>query len=988
MQSAGTRSNTSTSTQGSSAPFLFKRSRFLPTLNLTVEEYEHQATGAVHFHLASDNPENVFLVALRTVPMDSTGVAHILEHTALCGSRRFPVRDPFFMMIRRSMNTFMNAFTSSDWTAYPFASQNRKDFNNLLEVYLDAVFFSNLDELDFRQEGHRLEFKQIDDPASELEYKGVVFNEMKGAMSAPSSYIWQLLSAELFPTTTYHYNSGGDPAHIPELSYEELCHFYKTHYHPSNAIFMTYGDIPANEHQQRFEALALHEFSQLDVHIAVGDEQRFSAPRQVEARYPLDEEDITDKTHVLMAWLLGKSSDLAELYKAQLLSAVLLDNSASPLLHALETSELGRSPSPLCGLEDSFREMSFICGLEGCGSASTVAVEQLVLDTLRRVADEGIAQDKVEAALHTLELHQREISGDSYPYGLQLILSALSSATHRGDPIELLDIDPVLDQLKEDIKDPGYIPRLIHECLLDNPHRLTLTVHPDAELGNVEAAREKARLASIRDSLTPAEKQEIVQQALALQERQNRQPDASLLPKVELSDVPADIKWPTGNRLRLQAGPNELPVSFYAQGTNGISYQQVLIELPALSMADTDLLSLYASCLPELGLGSRSYLEVQGLQAAVSGGISAYTSMRNKAGDEQQVQAYLVLSSKALYRKQAELTRLLHETLLSCRFDELNRIRELMEQILGRREQSITSQGHGLAMGAACSRMCPLSALGYRTGGLLGINTFKQLVKSLEQPRGLADFAAALAALHQQVLTGSKQMLLIAEGGEENALLTALQDTWTDDRHTQAGPVFSLPPVRERSMEAWLTSTQVNFCAMAFPTVAAGHADAAALSVLGGFLRNGFLHRAIREQGGAYGGGASQDSGSASFRFYSYRDPRLSDTLDDFRRAIDWMLGGEHEYSQLEESILGVISSLDKPASPAGSAKQAFHNELFGRDKQQRADFRRQVLEVGIGDLRRVTERYLDPTTASIGVVSSKGNQAELEKLGLQIRTL
>ncbi|MGV3591109.1 MAG: insulinase family protein, partial [Gammaproteobacteria bacterium] len=219
MQPSGAQNSASSSVKPSVSgtshthpAFVFKRSRFLPTLNLTVEEYEHRATGAVHFHLASDNPENVFLVALRTVPMDSTGVAHILEHTALCGSRRFPVRDPFFMMIRRSMNTFMNAFTSSDWTAYPFASQNHKDFNNLLEVYLDAVFFSNLNELDFMQEGHRLEFSEMDNPDSELEYKGVVFNEMKGAMSSPGSYIWQLLTAELFPTTTYHYNSGGEPA--------------------------------------------------------------------------------------------------------------------------------------------------------------------------------------------------------------------------------------------------------------------------------------------------------------------------------------------------------------------------------------------------------------------------------------------------------------------------------------------------------------------------------------------------------------------------------------------------------------------------------------------------------------------------------------------------------------------------------------------------------------------------------------------------------
>ncbi|HWK55020.1 MAG TPA: insulinase family protein [Hyphomicrobiales bacterium] len=975
--------------QATASAFLLKRSRFLPTLNLTVEEYEHVPTGALHFHLASDNPENVFLVALRTVPMDSTGVAHILEHTALCGSRRFPVRDPFFMMIRRSMNTFMNAFTSSDWTAYPFASQNRKDFNNLLEVYLDAVFFSNLDELDFAQEGHRLEFQQPDDPQSPLEYKGVVFNEMKGAMSSSNSYIWQLLSAALFPTTTYHYNSGGDPEYIPDLSYAELKAFYQTHYHPSNAIFMTYGDIPAQEHQARFQALALKDFDKLDVHIAVGDEQRFAAPRRITAHYPLDEDDVTDKSHVLMAWLLGKSTSLEELYKAQLLSAVLLDNSASPLLQVLETSSLGRSPSPLCGLEDSYREMSFICGLEGCAPGLADDVERLILDTLREVADTGIAQDKVEAALHTLELHAREISGDSYPYGLQLILSALSTATHRGDPIELLDIDPVLEKLAEDIKDPQYIPRLIRELLLDNPHRLTLSVDPDTGLSEREAQRERERLDGIQATLDDAEREAIVARALALLERQNRTPDAEILPKVELSDVPAEVKWPEGSTQQLATASGPCKLTRYAQGTNGLSYQQVILDLPALSTEHTDLLPYYTSCMTEVGIGNRSYLDVQAQQAAVSGGIDVYTSMRNKVGTEQDVQGYLVLSSKALYRKQAELTELLHDTLHGCRFDETARLHELMQQILGRKEQSITQQGHSLAMGAACSRMSPLSWLGYQSGGLEGIRQLKQLVKNLENPDRLNDFAAQLADTHRAVLQGKPQFLLIAEENAQDALLEDVRAVWQNANPSAATPAhFTLPALREQTNEAWLTSTQVNFCAMAFPSVTPPHPDAAALTVLAGFLRNGFLHRAIREQGGAYGGGASQDSSSASFRFFSYRDPRLSETLDDFRRSIDWMLDNPHEYSQLEEAILGVISSLDKPASPAGSAKQAFHNELFGRTKAQRAEFRRQVLAVSIDDLKAVTARYLDPAKASLGIVSHKGKQKELEGLRLALHQL
>src|SRR5690554_5203061 len=377
--------------------FEYIGSRSIAALKLDVHEYRHRETGARHYHLAADNAENVFLVAFRTVPTDSTGVAHILEHTALCGSERFPLRDPFFMMIRRSLNSFMNAFTSSDWTAYPFASSNRKDFDNLLQVYLDAVFFSRLHPLDFAQEGHRLEFSEMDNPQSPLVFKGVVFNEMKGAMSSINSQLWQTLCKYLYPSNTYHYNSGGDPEAIPDLSYQQLKAFYQSHYHPSNAIFMTYGDIPAADHQARFEALALARFEALDVQIEVPDEKRYHAPIRVQEHYPLPEGDDGDgKTHIVVAWLLGRSTDLESRLEAQLLSGVLLDNSASPLLQALETTELGASPSPMCGLEDSMKEMTLACGVEGSEVAHRDAVEKLILDTIARVAAEGVPQDRVE----------------------------------------------------------------------------------------------------------------------------------------------------------------------------------------------------------------------------------------------------------------------------------------------------------------------------------------------------------------------------------------------------------------------------------------------------------------------------------------------------------------------------------------------------------------------------------------------------------------
>ena len=951
----------------SHSAFRFLQSRVVEALNIEVAEYEHIATGARHYHIASDHDENVFLVAFRTVPQDSRGVAHILEHTALCGSERYPVRDPFFMMTRRSLNTFMNAFTSSDWTAYPFASQNRKDYFNLLDVYLDAAFFSRLDPLDFAQEGHRVEFADPGNPDSELVYKGVVYNEMKGAMSSPVSTLWQTLTRHLFPTTTYHHNSGGEPDCIPDLTYNDLLTFYRSHYHPSNAVFMTFGNLPVAELQQRFEDNALSRFERRDEVIAVDDEKRYFAPVKVEEAYSLSQDDLSQATHHVLGWLLPRSIDLDHLMQAHLLSRVLLDNSSSPLRAVLESTELGSAPSPLCGLEDSNREMSFMCGLEGSEPAHADAFEALMLETLEAVAKDGVPLDMVEAQLHQLELSQREITGDGYPFGLQLILASMPAAIHRGHPIDVLDIDPALEKLREQIKDPDFIPGLIRRWLLDNPHRVRLTLRPDAELADRREAAEAARLAQIKADLSDEETQAIVERADALEARQQQVDDDSILPCVTLEDVPAELNLPTASELA--SGPAN--TTWFNAGTNGLVYQQVIIDLPDLSEAQQALLPLYTYCLTELGCGERDYRANQAYQSQITGGLHAYTSLRGGVGDEQQVSAYLVMSGKALSVNSEKLTALMAATLDAARFDEQGRIREIIAQQRARREQSITGSGHALAMMAASAGFAPVAQFSHRTRGLEGVRRIKALDKQVQQADALSALANELEALHVEIKQAPRRFLLVAEEEHQQAMLAQLSQYWGD----QVGEGFlplALPSTREPVKQLWLTNTQVNFCACAFPTVSTGHADAAALTVLGDFLRNGYLHRAIREKGGAYGAGAGQDNGDAIFRFFSYRDPRVEGTLDDFRQAVDWLAECEDEQQRLQEAVLGVVSSMDKPGSPAGEAKSTYHSTLFGRTPEVRKAFRQQVLAVTLDDLKRVATTYLQPEHASVAVVTSQ----------------
>ena len=959
-------------------------SRHIDSLNVTVEEYRHKQTGALHYHIAADNRENVFLVAFRTVPMDSTGVAHILEHTALCGSKRYPVRDPFFMMIRRSLNTFMNAFTSSDWTAYPFASQNRKDFYNLLDVYLDAAFFARLDEMDFLQEGHRVEFAEPDNADSPLEYKGVVFNEMKGAMSSTTSVLWQTVSKYLYPTSTYHYNSGGEPMDIPDLSYQQLKDFYRTHYHPGNAVFMTFGDIPVAELQQRFEDKALSHFERLDVHIAVEPEKRYLAPVRIEEYYACDlaeGETSEHKTHHVMAWLLGKCTSLHDMMRANLLSQVLLDNSASPLRKALETSELGSAPSPLCGLEDSNYEMCFLCGLEGSDPQHAEAFEQLVLDVLNDVAENGVPQEQLESVLHQLELHQREIGGDGYPYGLQLILNGLTAAIHRSDPAALLDLDAVIDDLRKQIRQPDFIKQLVRELLLDNPHRVLLSMKPDTGLSQRKEQAEKQRLQAIKQSLSDADKQAIIDTAKQLAERQLQHDDPEILPKVGLDDVPDEIRIPEARRCTL----HQSKAWCYEQGTNGLVYHEVVMQLPQLDDGQFMLLPHYSSCLTEVGAGERDYLQMQNWQSQVSGGIHGSASIRSHTDDVQQTSGYFLLNGKALERNNGALAELMATTLEQVRFDEHDRIRDLIAQKRASRERSVTGSGHTLAMTAASAGLSPIARLNHRFSGLEGIRALKQLDDSLADDGRIDELAQQFAAIHQTLVQAPRQYMLVAEPGKTESCIGEMASVWRNSPGDQDYSELHLPETHETIKQMWVANTQVNFCAKAYATVTMEHPDAAALSVLGGFMRNGYLHTAIREQGGAYGGGAGHDPNLAAFRFFSYRDPRLEETLADFDKAIDWVLDGSHQWRQVEEAILGVISALDKPASPAGEARQAFHNMLHGRSPEKLRAFRQAVLAVTLDDLQRVAANYLQTDKASVALITNSATLQEKGDLGLDV---
>ncbi len=971
---------TETLNQSIHPAFQLVRQHHVEALDILVSEFKHKVTGAIHYHLATEHDENVFLVAFRTQPMDSKGEAHILEHTALCGSEKFPVRDPFFLMIRRSLNTFMNAFTAADWTAYPFATQNKKDFQNLLSVYLDAAFAANLNPLDFAQEGIRIELEN-DQPV----YKGVVFNEMKGAMSSPSDQLYHQLAYHLFPETTYHYNSGGDPKDIPDLTYEELVSFYKSHYHPSNAVFMTFGNEPAYNLQEQFEKLALSKFQKGET-IYSKAEKRLTAPKEVTETYAVDSEDLKDKTYHILSWLLPESSDIKLRLGMRLVEGILLENSASPLRHYLETCGYAQSTGPIMGVDDSNFEMTFYCGVQGSNPEHSETFKNGVLNILKDVASKPVDSEIVDAILHQIELHQREINGDGTPYGLTLILNGLGSAIHHSDPIHVWDVDSAIDQVKEELKDPMWLSNLIQTYLLDNPHRVQMTLVPDATKSAQETADEQARLAKIGESLTESDKTEIKAQTQALKVRQETEDDLDILPKVGLEDIPAEMAIVQGQLREIISNGVDTPLNLYHAGTNGIYYQQVVIKIPD-AIVKSPYFNLLSILMGEVGAGEYSYLQLQQLQTAVSGGLGMGASLRSKVDDKNQISSWLTLTTKSLTHN-FEAIRLLKLAFEQLRFDEKGRIIELLQQRKTRWASRLSGAGHSYAMQVSSRNMSALANRDYHNTGLGALNWLGSLITKIENDDALyAEFIQELQAIHRALLLAPKQFLLVCEEHQSERLIEEVQTVW-DKVTVDTSPLYLTEVAQENSDkdQAWLIQANVQFCASSYPAVEVAHPDAAPLMVLAGYLRNGFLHSAIREKGGAYGGGATYDGNACAFRFYSYRDPRLAETFNDFEASIAWLLNTEQKPYQLEESILGLISGMDKPGSPAGEAITACYALLHDRTPAFRKLLRERILNVTLEDLKRVAKTYLIDQQASKAVVAPFAKKETLEQLGFEIK--
>lgn len=932
---------------------------YLNSLDIYLEHYIHEITGAEHYHFDAKNSENVFMVALRTMPNDSTGVAHILEHTALCGSKNYNVRDPFFSMLRRSMQTFMNAFTSSDWTAYPFATENKKDFNNLLKVYLDAVFFPNLNRLDFLQEGHRFDF----DENENLVLKGVVFNEMKWVYGSIFSRIYELNKALIHPETTYHYDSGGYPQVIPNLTYENFLAFHKKHYHPTNATFFTFGDIKALEHQENFENLVLKFFPSKWEKVTTTDETRYLSPVRTSLEYPST--DKTDKTHVIFSWLLGPAHETMHNLEARILYSYLLGHSGSPLSFALQNSDFIENISPLSMLDDSGREFRFYTGAVVESPDLSEKVENLVFETLNNIISNPIDKEEIFGIIDKIEVSIRELSS-SYPYGLSLMLQAIGATTHDENVVSILDPTAELTEIRKLANNGDFIANLIKKYILENKHFTRLTAIPSEQAVIEEQNLEKKFLQKKSLKLTPEQKLQIQKDAQDLENRQNSIDDLSVLPKIEVSDIPFKSK---PSIIPEQISPQN---SHYNVGTNWLDYLKIFFPISGFSKEEIFELSLTDEVIWELGYGSYDYVQAQ-KQIAKTMNFGT-DLMIFRWYNQQKLNWFFTSSIRFLpYKKQNSL-KLLSDILTSHKFDEISQIRNIFNEKLLTLKTNLVESGQRTAMLRAGSNSNILAYLGEETGGLSSVKNLENFLAKSDE-----EISAILQKNYQKLLQNSPKIITAWEKLDFDFT------SFTNSEITQdfiSNPEISKNPINE----AWLTDLTVGYCAVSIPAIPAENPDSALLSLLAQILRDGYLHSAIREKGGAYGSGAVYDSASESFKFFSYRDPRIEWTFADFENSIKWFLENNHDSRLLDEAKIGVIAKADVPGSPVKEAFWSYSNNLKWITDEIRDNYRKIILDANFEDLKRVARDYLsDFSLANRVVITGKQNKNIVEKLGFDV---
>jgi Zn-dependent M16 (insulinase) family peptidase len=917
--------------------------REIPELRTRAQFLRHSKTGAEMLSLCNDDENKVFGITFRTPPSDSTGVAHILEHSVLCGSRKFPVKEPFVELLKSSLKTFLNAITYPDKTCYPVASQNTKDLYNMIEVYLDAVFYPRLNPFVFQQEGWHFE---VEEANGSLLCKGVVFSEMKGAYSSPENLLAELSQQSLFPDTPYGFDSGGNPDEIPRLTFDRFKAFHETYYHPSNARIYFYGDDDPEE-RLRIANEYLKDFEYKKVDSVVIRQKRLDQPRRMTRDFASgDNGEHGGKGMLTLNWLLEETLD-AELNLAlHMLEYILLGMPGSPLRKALIDSKLGEDLAGE-GLGSDIREMYFSTGLKGINPENADLVETLILDTLSSLVTKGIDPYNVEAAQNTLEFMLRENNTGSYPRGLALMLRSLTTWLYDGDPLALIAFEGRLESLKKKIsRNRNLFEEMLDRYFLKNPHRTWLLLRPDPGMPKKQEESEKQRLADIRASMSPSDVDRVLATAAKLKEIQAT-PDSpevlATVPTLKLSDLSRFNKTiPV-----LPHKEKEAEILYHDLFTSGIVYLDLGFNLHALPQRTLPYLPLFGRALLEMGTATEDFVALSQRISRKTGGIRP-TFLTSSVKGSEWATAWLFLRGKAMTRQTGDLLEILRDVLLTARLDNRERFRQMVFEAKARLEQQLVPLGHQFVDLRLRARYSEADWVVEQLKGISQLFFIRSLSKAVDEnwPRVLAD------------LEEMRQILL-----NRSALLfnTTLEEKgWSRFQPQVSEFLESLPssplkatkwkPESMADSEAMIVPSQVNYVGKAASLYAAGYLFHGSCLVISRYLRNGWLWEKVRVQGGAYGAFAQFDRLSGVLTFVSYRDPNLLNTLETFDGCPEFLRKLSLDEQELAKCIIGTIGDIDQYQLPDAKGYTSMVRYLTGETDADRQRIREEVLGTKASD--------------------------------------
>ncbi|KAL1831589.1 hypothetical protein ACET3Z_001240 [Daucus carota] len=920
--------------------------------------FKHKKTEAQVMSLSNDDENKVFGVVFRTPPKDSTGIPHILEHSVLCGSRKYPLKEPFVELLKGSLHTFLNAFTYPDRTCYPVASTNAKDFYNLVDVYLDAVFFPKCveDIQTFQQEGWHHE---LNDPSEDITYKGVVFNEMKGVYSQPDNILGRSSQQAVFPDNTYGVDSGGDPLDIPKLTFAEFKEFHLKFYHPSNARIWFYGDDDPMERLRILsEYLDMFDVSTAPEESIVKPQKLFLKPVRIVKKYPATEGgDLKKKHMVCLNWLISDEPLDSETELALgFLDDLLLGTPASPLRKILLESSLGEAIVG-GGVEDELLQAQFSVGLKGVSEEDIKKVEDLVMDTLKSLAETGFDTDAVEASMNTVEFSLRENNTGSFPRGLALMLQSIGKWIYDMDPFEPLKYQKPLMALKARIAEEGnkaVFSPLIEKYILNNPHRVTIEMQPDAEKASCDEAAEKKLLDEKKASMTEADLSKLARVTRELRLRQETPDPPEVLksvPSLSLQDIP---KKPV--QIPIKIGDiNGVKVLHHDLFTNDVLYSEVVFDMSSLKQELVPLVPLFCQSLMEMGTKDMDFVQLNQLIGRKTGGISVYPFISSVRGKADPC-SHMIVRGKAMSGRIEDLFNLINHIIQGVQFTDQKRFKQFISQGKARMEDQLQGSGHNIAAARMEAKLNVAGWIGEQMGGV----SYLEFLQSLEEKVDLHwnEISSSLEEIRRTLFTKSGCLIN----------LTADAKNLTNSEKHVGKFLDLLPSSSSAESEIWkarlptiseaiVIPTQVNYVGKAANLYETGYEFNGSAHVISKHISNTWLWDRVRVSGGAYGGYCDFDTHSGVFSFMSYRDPNLLKTLNVYDGTSDFLRELEMDDGALTKAIIGTIGDVDSYQLPDVKGYSSLVRYLLGIEEEERQKRREEILSTSLADFKEFAER-------------------------------